>query len=254
MRRSRCVSGRRCLIIGGRQSAFEWAALLAEAGALAVHVVHRHATPRFEPSDWTWVDALVDDLAANPDRYRLMAEPERQALAQRFWAEGRLKLEPWLGPRIAHEAIRLWPNDGVSGCAEGLDGTLTVDLQSGATIEVDEVIFATRYQPDARRLPLLARSDLFPELTTPEGSLVLDSCLQTRAPGLFLTSMSCSANVRAVLRVHRLGSRCGGARRTGTVDVGVNRESPRDRPQGQHNPMPGDVSGSGLRVAASFVR
>ena len=190
MRRSRCVSGRRCLIIGGRQSAFEWAALLAEAGALAVHVVHRHATPRFEPSDWTWVDALVDDLAANPDRYRLMAEPERQALAQRFWAEGRLKLEPWLGPRITHEAIRLWPNDGVSGCAEELDGTLTVDLESGATVEVDEVIFATGYQPDPRRLPLLAGSDLFPELTTPEGSLVLDSCLQTRAPGRFLTSMA----------------------------------------------------------------
>jgi thioredoxin reductase len=27
------MTGKRCLIIGGRQSAFEWAALLAEAGA-----------------------------------------------------------------------------------------------------------------------------------------------------------------------------------------------------------------------------
>jgi len=33
--------GRRYLIIGGRQSAFEWAALLLEAGAGAVHVSHR---------------------------------------------------------------------------------------------------------------------------------------------------------------------------------------------------------------------
>ncbi|VFN03238.1 MAG: L-lysine 6-monooxygenase (NADPH-requiring) [Candidatus Kentron sp. G] len=37
------LSGLRCLIIGGRQSAFEWAALLREAGAEQVHVVHRHA-------------------------------------------------------------------------------------------------------------------------------------------------------------------------------------------------------------------
>jgi cation diffusion facilitator CzcD-associated flavoprotein CzcO len=44
---------RRVLIIGGRQSAFEWTALLGEAGAAAVHVSHRHATPAFAPSDWT---------------------------------------------------------------------------------------------------------------------------------------------------------------------------------------------------------
>ncbi len=37
--------GQRCLIVGGRQSAFEQAALLAEAGAAAVHVVHRHPSP-----------------------------------------------------------------------------------------------------------------------------------------------------------------------------------------------------------------
>src|SRR5215212_1380238 len=43
----------RYLIIGGRQSAFEWAALLLEAGAGAVCVSHRHDTPAFTPSDWS---------------------------------------------------------------------------------------------------------------------------------------------------------------------------------------------------------
>ena len=34
--------GKRFLLVGGRQSAFEWAALLSEAGASEVHLSHRH--------------------------------------------------------------------------------------------------------------------------------------------------------------------------------------------------------------------
>ena len=39
------------LVIGGRQSAYEWAALLGEHGAERVDVVHRHDVPRFEQSE-----------------------------------------------------------------------------------------------------------------------------------------------------------------------------------------------------------
>src|SRR4030095_6805131 len=39
------LRGRRCLILGGRQSAFEWAALLREAGAAEVHISHRQDSP-----------------------------------------------------------------------------------------------------------------------------------------------------------------------------------------------------------------
>ena len=35
-------SGARVLIVGGRQSAYEWAALLSEHGAEHIDVVHRH--------------------------------------------------------------------------------------------------------------------------------------------------------------------------------------------------------------------
>src|SRR5512145_362802 len=48
-------AGQRVLIIGGRQSAFEWAALLHEAGAASVALSFRHATPAFTHSDWTWI-------------------------------------------------------------------------------------------------------------------------------------------------------------------------------------------------------
>src|SRR5215204_3976296 len=54
------AENKRYLIIGGRQSAFEWAALLLEAGASAVHLSHRHASPAFAVADWSWVNPLVD--------------------------------------------------------------------------------------------------------------------------------------------------------------------------------------------------
>ena len=41
---STASSGARVLIVGGRQSAYEWAALLSEHGAEHIDVVHRHAT------------------------------------------------------------------------------------------------------------------------------------------------------------------------------------------------------------------
>src|SRR5262249_21723744 len=46
--------------IGGRQSAFEWAALVSDAGAAAVYICHRHDSPSFKMSDWSWVAPLVD--------------------------------------------------------------------------------------------------------------------------------------------------------------------------------------------------
>ena len=41
--------------------------------------------------------------------FRRLTVEEKQALNQRFWAEGRLKLEPWLKPRIDHDPIKIWP-------------------------------------------------------------------------------------------------------------------------------------------------
>ena len=42
-------AGARVVIIGGRQSAYEWAALLCDHGAEHVDVVHRHSTSRTSP-------------------------------------------------------------------------------------------------------------------------------------------------------------------------------------------------------------
>ena len=123
--------GKRCLLVGGRQSAFEWAALLREYGAAAIHLSYRHDTPQFQSSDWSWVNPLVDAMVDDPGWFRRLAADEKQALNQRFWAEGRLKLEPWLKPRIDHDTITLWPTSRVVSCRRFPRGWLRSPSMSG---------------------------------------------------------------------------------------------------------------------------
>jgi cation diffusion facilitator CzcD-associated flavoprotein CzcO len=183
------LAGKRCAIIGGRQSAFEWAALLHEHGAVAVHVVHRHDTPRFEPSDWSWVGTLVDAIADDPGWFRNLSAQEKEELGRRFWAEGRLKLEPWLEPRIRKDGVRLWPNANVVACERLADNALKLTLDSGGAIVVDQVILATGYKVDVGRIPFLAGTEILTRLAVRDGCPALDERFQSNIPGLFFTSM-----------------------------------------------------------------
>ena len=99
----RDLKGKRCLIIGGRQSAFEWAALLHEAGAGAVHLSHRHDSPAFAVSDWSWVTPLIDSMVDDPGWFRKLSPEAKDEINHRFWTEGRQKVEPWLESRVMKE-------------------------------------------------------------------------------------------------------------------------------------------------------
>lgn len=183
------LRGKRCLIIGGRQSAFEWAALISEQGAEIVHLSHRHETPKFEPSDWSWVSKLVDDTVTTPDWYRKLSLGQREEISHRFWAEGRLKLEPWLGPRINKDTIKVWPRSQVVACEEHPNGELEVKLDVGATLAVDHVILATGYKVNTSQIPYLSHGNILEELKTKNGYPTLDESFQSNIPGLFLTSL-----------------------------------------------------------------
>jgi len=182
-------AGKRVLIIGGRQSAFETAALLAEAGAAGVDLVYRHDTPKFEPSDWSWVGSLVERFEHEPGWYSAMPEADRIAIGKRFWAEGRLKLEPWLPPRIDDPRIRLWPRNQVAGGGAVTTGGSEVRLNSGASIAFDRAIYATGYKPDLRRIPFIAAGNVERTIATRNAVPVLDANLQSSLPGLYFTSM-----------------------------------------------------------------
>ena len=94
------VAGQRVAIIGGRQSAYEWAALLCDHGAARVDVVHRHETPAFEKVSWTFVDPLVEQTLAKRGWWRNLTPSRQQEIARQFWQVGRLTLEWWLTPRL----------------------------------------------------------------------------------------------------------------------------------------------------------
>jgi FAD-dependent urate hydroxylase len=178
------LEGARVLIVGGRQSAFEWAALLAEAGAAAVHMVYRHDTPSFEPSEWGFVDELMDDTLRIPGWFRRLPRAERDAISQRFWAEGRLKLEPWLTPRLPEAVVQPRPRTEVTGCAVSPAGQIELELSDGERLTVDHVVLATGYKPDLRNVGYLA--PLLDRIETVDGFPVLDEFFGTSVQGLFM--------------------------------------------------------------------
>jgi cation diffusion facilitator CzcD-associated flavoprotein CzcO len=177
--------GKRVLIVGGRQSAYEWAALLADGDAEEIHVVHRHASPEFTASDWHFVDGLMDLTATVPGWFRNLPSEEREAITGRFWAEGRLKLEPWLTPRLDKPSVHRWPNASVAGCTEVPGGEIEAHLSTGERLEVDHIVLATGYKVDMRAVPYL--SGVVDELELADGFPVLDDHFQSSLPGLFVT-------------------------------------------------------------------
>lgn len=183
------LAGQRCLIIGGRQSAFEWAALAAEAGAASVDVSYRHDTPRFAQSEWMWADRLVQRFTDEPGWYRRLQQSERDALAGRFWQEGRLKLEPWLEPRIRAGGVRLWPRSQILAASVAAGDTTSVRFDSGSSIEVNRVIFATGYKPDVTRVPFLSAGNLLADIDSRNGCPVLNDVMQSSVPDLYFTSL-----------------------------------------------------------------
>jgi cation diffusion facilitator CzcD-associated flavoprotein CzcO len=99
----------------------------------------------------------VDLITKDPAWFRRLSVAQREEVNYSLWAEGRLKIEPW---RIRDETIKLWLRSQVAGCIEQPDGALTVKLESGETIVVDQVIAATGYEVDIARVPFLAAGNL----------------------------------------------------------------------------------------------
>lgn len=182
------MQGKRCLIVGGRQSAFEWSALLNEARARDVQVVYRHDTPKFKESDWSWMDRAMEQTEANPGWYRMLSGEEKEFNTAQFVLEGQQKLAPWLKDRIRSDSLQLRPNRTISECKLLEDDRMKITLDQGEEILSDQIILATGYQTDISRVPFLSKGNILAQLTIEEGCPKLDEQLQTEIPGLFATS------------------------------------------------------------------
>ncbi len=183
---------RRVLIIGGRQSAFEWAALIHEKNAKEVHLAYRHDTPDFTESDWTWVNPLLESMADNPSWFRNLPQEEKEAITKRMWAEGRLKLEPWLVKRILKDTIYKHPRTYMVDCKELPSGEMKVTLSNNQTLLVDHIVLATGYKMDILRVPMLTNGNIGNILETKNGFPVLDETFQSSIPNLYFTGFAAS--------------------------------------------------------------
>jgi FAD-dependent urate hydroxylase len=179
--------GKRVLLIGGRQSGFESAALLAEAGATHVHLSYRHDTPAFAEADWSWVENVMEHVATHPTWFRDLSADEQADYRYRLWAEGRLKVEPWLESRVMQPNISLHPRTELASATLLPDNALGIALTNGVEFAVDEVMLATGYQVDVARLPFLAPG-IVQALNTRNGFPLLDAHFQSNLPGLYFNS------------------------------------------------------------------
>ena len=183
------IAGKRCLIIGGRQSAFEWAALMNEAGAAKIHLCYRHDSPKFVAADWSWVDPFVDATEQIPGWFRNLSQQQKDEVRRRLWAEGRLKVEPWLEARISNSKVKLWPKAQVVTCCELPSGDLAISMDNGQKIAVDQIVFATGYKVEFKQVPFLRGSKILDRLNIQDGFPELDEHFQSNIPGMFITSM-----------------------------------------------------------------
>lgn len=181
------LANKRALIVGGRQSAFEWAALIHEKGAAHVHLAYRHETPAFERSEWDWANPLLDSMVDNPAWFRNLDQEEKDRIVHRMWTEGRAKLEPWLAGRVIKPTIHLHPHTRVIRCRELPTKEIMVILSDDTSVVVDHIILATGYKLDVERVPLLASGNLMNDLKTKNGFPVLDETFQSSIPNLYFT-------------------------------------------------------------------
>jgi FAD-dependent urate hydroxylase len=184
--------GKRALIIGGRQSAFEWAALMNEKGSNEIHITHRHATPKFTEPDWSWVQPMVRRTLRDHGWWRTLSYEEQETVRYDFWSVGRLTLEAWLDARVHKPNIHIHEKTAIVSVKARRDSTFDVLLDDGASINVQHFVLATGYRPNMQNVAFLDPATILNPLETFDGYPVLDTEFQTGLAGLYMTGLAAS--------------------------------------------------------------
>ena len=181
------LAGARVVVVGGRQSAYEWSALLCDHGAASVDVVHRHPAPAFERVSWEFVNPYVEQTLAQRGWWRSLTADEQRAIALEFWQVGRLTLEPWLTPRLRPDVVTVHASCEVVDVEEGDEATV-LGLTDGSRLTADFVVFASGYRADIGRVPYL--EPVLDTLAVTDGFPRLSEGFETSVPGLFITGFA----------------------------------------------------------------
>ena len=173
--------------MGGRQSAYEWAALIGEQGAERIDIVHRHDVPLFERVSWKFVDDYVAACSPCPVGGRHCLIPSMERISRQFWEVGRLTLEWWLSPRLATNQFHRWPGTSVINIRDETGGVIA-ELSNGERLAVDHIVFATGYKANLPSVPYL--EGLVDRISLIDGFPVLDEAFQSSIPGLYITGFA----------------------------------------------------------------
>jgi thioredoxin reductase len=182
-------SGARVAVIGGGQSAIEYAALLHEAGAEVELIVrrevrwlkfHDYAGPGrrllYAPSDVG--PPGLNWLLHFPLAFRLLPRGWKQAATRRAVRPAGAR---WLMDRVVGR-VRTTTDTHVTRARAATDG-VRLELSDGSQRLVDHVILATGYRPNLQKLSLIAPS-LQAAVRQRDGFPVLNRWLESSVPGL----------------------------------------------------------------------
>ncbi len=204
--------GQQIIVVGGGQSAIEYAALLHEAGA-SVHLVSRRPI--------AWRDP---DRANGRTAFEKMLAPN--ASVAPGWENWILDRAPYLFYRFPQQRKDDYNSNYLSGGADWLRGrvigsvhlhaghTVTaieadgerVDatISDGDTVSADHVMLATGYQVDLNRLTMIHPS-LRARIQTDMAVPILNQWFESTVPGLYFTGLT---SLRAFGPLYRFVAGC----------------------------------------------
>ncbi len=209
-----CFRGLRVIVVGGGQSAIEYAALLHESGA-RVRVVARRPIVWLAPDPGD--DRPLHDRLRAPDAslapgwknwvldrvpylfYRFAQERKDRANRNYYTSAA----SDWLRPRIVNR-VHLDEAQTIIGIEPANQG-LDVRLSTGETARVDRVLLATGYQPDVDKLTMLAPS-LRTAIEADNGIPALNAWFESSVPGLYFVGLT---SLRAFGPLYRFVAGCG---------------------------------------------
>jgi len=227
--------GRDVVVVGGGQSAIEFAALLHEVGATVQVVARRRIV---------WLP---------PDRMKVRTPLERilapKATIAPGWGNWVLDHMPYFFYRLHqtrkdsynaayHSGATDWLRNRVIGrvtLREGqtvttvnvVDGKIAATLSDGATLSADHILLATGYTVDLNKLTMIHPS-LLAEIKTDTAIPILSHWFESSVPGLYFIGLT---SLRAFGPLYRFVAGCGAAaRRVATAvarqHVGRSRAAP----------------------------
>jgi thioredoxin reductase len=191
-------AGKHVVVIGGGQSAVEYAALLYEAGA-AVQLVPRR------PIDWLGPDrdqrrSLFEQLRAPsagiapgwkpwalehlPYLFYRFPQPKKDRFMRNRYGPA---AADWLRERVIGK-VMLHEGQAVQKVKEGEDGVELV-LSNDRVVRADHVMLATGYRVNIKRLPMLHQS-LLSRIETDLDIPILNPWFESSVPGLFFLGLT----------------------------------------------------------------